>query len=167
MNGLYIRWIGALALGILIGLLGARRYVHDVRAISPERLLNEPSAETVRVLGRVEAGSLVKDPSKGEMVFHLAGEKERLSVRYAGEEPENLRELKTLVIVGRWNRTDGVLEAEKIALIPNYGFVTAAYLVALLPLGFFLFYMERKVAILYTRIKDEKIYQPEESFERQ
>jgi hypothetical protein len=104
----------------------------------------------------------VKDPSGKETRFQLAGERERISVRFMGDDPENLRELKTIVVAGRWDDTARELEGQKITLTPNYGFITAAYLIGLIPMGLFLFNMERKVAILYTRIKEEKVYQPGE-----
>ena len=159
MKGVYLRWGGALALTILIGALGAQRYYQEVAAISPERLLQNPPGQTVRVLGRVEGGSLMKGPSGKETRFQLGGPAEKVPVRFLGDDPDNLRELKTIVVVGRWDGTTRELEAQKIALIPNYGFITAAYLVALIPMGLFLFNMERKVEMLYTQIREEKVYQ--------
>lgn len=95
------------------------------------------------------------------MAFQLSGEGERISVRYRGDDTENLRDLKTLVMIGKWDPTTQIFEGERIGLTPNYGFITAAYLVVLVPLGLFLFGMERKVARLYILIKEEKVYQPE------
>lgn len=160
MKRFYIRWGGVLTIGLIIGLLGMQRYNREVTAISPDRLLRDPPAQPVRVLGRIEAGSLVKEGTA--VTFRLFGENEAIPVSYQGDETESLRELKTLVIEGKWDPSARVLEARKIALIPNYGFVTAAYLVTLIPLGLFLFHMERKVALLYIMIKQEKAYQPEE-----
>lgn len=160
MRGVYLRWGGALALAALIGALGAQRYYQEVATVSPERLLHNPPQETVRVLGRVEGGSLVKDPLGKEARFQLSGEKERIAVHYIGDDSDTLRELKTIVVMGEWNGAAAEFTAKKIALIPNYGFITAAYLIALIPMGLFLFNMERKVALLYTRIKQEKVYQP-------
>lgn len=149
-----------MALGILIGLLGMQRYYRDVNALSPEQLLKEQPIQTVRVLGRIEAGSLAKE--EGGMKFLLSGENEKIPVSYRGEETDSLRELKTLVIGGKWDPSAHRFEAQKISITPNYGFVTAAYLLSLVPLGLFLFHMERKVALLYIMIKQEKVYQPEE-----
>ncbi len=149
-----------MAIGLVIGLLGLQRYHRDVTAISPAQLLREPPAQPVRVLGMIEAGSLKKE--EGRLTFLLSGEGEKVSVSYGSDETESVRELKILVIEGKWDSSARVLEARKISLTPNYGFVTAAYLVALVPLGLFLFNMERKVALLYIMIKQEKAYQPEE-----
>jgi hypothetical protein len=105
--------------------------------------------------------------------FELAGPEADLLVHYDGPADDNLRELKTLVVVGHLNLTgpagsaksDGLdrqrFEAHELDLLPNYGFITAAYLLALVPLALFLFGMERRVALLYTVIKGTTVYQPE------
>lgn len=160
MKWFYIRWGGVLIIAAIIGVLGIQRYDRDVTAISPDRLLRDQPAQTVRVIGMVEAGSILKE--EGAVLFQLSGEGAKIPVRYGGEESENLRDLKTVVIVGTWNPTTKTFDSGKIALVPNYGFVTAAYLISLLPMGFFLFNMERKVAMLYILIKEEKVYQPEQ-----
>ena len=149
-----------MAIGIFIGLLGMQRYYRDVNALSPEQLLREQPIQTVRVLGRIEAGSLMKEETG--MKFLLSGESEKVPVSYRGEETDSLRELKTLVIVGKWDPSAHKFDAQKVSITPNYGFVTAAYLLSVVPLGLFLFHMERKVALLYIMIKQEKVYQPEE-----
>lgn len=165
MKWFYIRWGGVLIIAAIIGVLGIQRYEREVTAISPDRLLRDQPTRTVRVLGMVEAGSISKEGEKGPVSFQLSGGGAKLSVRYLGEDLDNLRDLKTLVVVGKWNATTQTFESEKTALMPNYGFVTAAYLITLLPMGIFLFNMERKVALLYILIKEEKVYQPEESLE--
>lgn len=160
MKRFYIRWGVVFAIGMVIGLLGLQRYYRDVNALSPEQLLREQPAQVVRVIGRIEGGSLVKEESQRK--FLLSGESEKVPVVYRGEETDSLRELKTLVVVGKWDPSAHLLEAQKISMTPNYGFITAAYLLSLIPLGLFLFNMERKVALLYIMIKQEKAYQPEE-----
>lgn len=165
MKWFYIRWGGVLIVAAVIGVLGIQRYYRDVTAISPDRLLRDQPAEAVRVLGMVEAASIVKEGEAGPVAFQLSGEGAKVSVRYTGEASENLRDLKTLVVGGKWNSTSQIFEADKISLVPNYGFITAAYLASLIPMGLFLFNMERKVAMLYILIKEEKVYQPEEQLE--
>ncbi|GEM_PF-986018 len=166
MKWLYIRWGGILLAGLIITVLGAQRYQHEGTTISPEQLLKEQPTETARVLGTVQAGSL---SSSGEgsapayqARFRLSGQKENLSVLYTGEKPDNLRELKSLVVVGRWNASSQKFEAHEIQLLPNFGYVAAAYLIVLIPMGLFLFHMERKVELLYTEIKSAKVYEKEE-----
>lgn len=149
-------------MGVIIGLFAMARYNREVSTIPPERLLAEQPLHTVRVLGLVEAGSLVKGASGEPLHFMLSGGRAQVPVQYRGDDPENLRELKWLVIVGRWDPERRELEAEAISLVPNYGFVTSAYLVTLISLVLFLFHMERRVALLYIMIKGEKAYQPEE-----
>ncbi|MFY9269421.1 MAG: cytochrome c maturation protein CcmE [Candidatus Manganitrophaceae bacterium] len=161
MKWLYLRWGLIFLAAMTVSLFGVRRYDRDVKAISPERLLRARPTEVVRVIGRVEAGTIVKGEGGKPMAFQLSGEGERISVRYRGDDTENLRDLKTLVMIGKWDPTTQIFEGERIGLTPNYGFITAAYLVVLVPLGLFLFGMERKVARLYILIKEEKVYQPE------
>ena len=162
MKTFYLRWGGILAVGLVLGFLGGQRYYREVSAISPGQAFNHPD-QMVRVQGRIEAGSLVVEPLLHKATFEIAGEKEKLPVQFTGDELDNFRELKVIVLLGKWNSSTRRFESQKTALTPNYGFITAAYLVGLIPLGFFLFKMERKVSILYALIKREKIYQPEES----
>jgi hypothetical protein len=102
--------------------------------------------------------------------FELAGQQAHLLVHYDGPADDNLRELKTLVVVGHLAANGAAgsggldkqrFNAHALDLLPNYGFITAAYLLALIPLALFLFGMERRVAILYTVIKETTAYQPE------
>jgi cytochrome c-type biogenesis protein CcmE len=163
---LYVRWAGIAVAGIVIALLGAARYETKVKPITPEQLLGDHPAGTVRMIGLVQPGSLTLAPgaeasSPITATFELVGQSEHLPVRYTGPAEDNLRELKTLVVIGRFDPANRTFEAAEIDLLPNYGFITAAYLVTLLPLGLFLFGMERRVALLYTSIKETTVYQPE------
>jgi cytochrome c-type biogenesis protein CcmE len=170
VKGLYIRWVVVIFVGLVIAWFAAQHYDREVKPITPEALLQTQPVGTVRVIGRVQAGSLTITPpeSRGGPLladFELAGEQAHLAVHYDGPEDDNLRELKTLVVVGHLN--PGVspggrrFEAHEFDLLPNYGFITAAYLLALIPLGLFLFGMERRVALLYTVMKETTVYQPE------
>jgi len=109
----------------------------------------------------VAPGSLMRNTEEGLTHFELSGEGSRIAVQISEDEEEALRELKTVVLVGKWDRTRQVLNAGEVALVPNYGFITSAYLLSLIPLGLFLFQMERKVAMLYITIKEEKVYEAE------
>jgi cytochrome c-type biogenesis protein CcmE len=164
MKDLYVRWGAILLIGIIIALLGVMRYQREVGTVAPEDLLKEPPTARLRVLGTVEAGSLIRE-EPGRIRFRLAGDGEPLSVLYTGKENENLRELKTLVVVGRWNPGTRVFEADELSIVPNYGFITAAYLVGVIPLVLFLFGMERKTRMLYREIKGTSVYKPEEGFD--
>jgi cytochrome c-type biogenesis protein CcmE len=157
----YVRWIVVFlaAFGILV--LGFRHYERELKTISPDQLIREQPSRIVRVRGMVLPGSLTQDASSSRVRFQLGGDKQNLTVQYHGESPENLRELKTLVVIGRWDPTGKVFEGNDIALVPNYGFVAAAYLGGLVPMVLFLFVMERKVALLYQEIRNLKIYEPE------
>ncbi|MFQ5579602.1 MAG: cytochrome c maturation protein CcmE [Nitrospiria bacterium] len=163
MKRLYLRWGGVLLVGLVIILLGLVRYQREVSAFPLEKFLGQKPNQAVRVEGMVVGGSLVKGAPGGPIQFTLADEGAQVPVHYEGEEPENLRELKRLVILGRWDPGEERIEAEGVSVVSNFGFVAWAYLVTLIPMGLFLFNMERKVALLYIMIKEEKVYQPEES----
>ena len=162
MRWFYARWSGLLIGVAIIALLSFRYYEKKLESISPEQLLREQPAGVVRVLGIVQGGSLVTQPPFHEAAFLLSGQGEMISVQYRGEAPENLREIKTLVVIGRWDPSLRQFEAHDIALVPNYGFVASAYLIGIIPMGLFLFSMERRVALLYNTIKDTKLYEPED-----
>ncbi len=158
----YLRWMILMTIFGSISILGAVRYFQEVRTISPKTLLSIQPKETVRLMGMIDAGSFMKATENEPFRFDLSGEGGKVAVTYTGEDPDGLlRELKTIVVIGNWESGDGEFQAKEIALVPNYGFITSAYIFSLVPLAFFLFYMERRVALLYVMIKDEKVYQPE------
>jgi len=193
MKGCYLRWAGIISVALVLAWLAAQHYDREVRAVTPEQLLVARSEGTVRVIGMVQAGSLTIVPQETSAAmppntppptptptppmilaeFELAGQQAHLLVHYDGPADDNLRELKTLVVVGHLtpagapgsassNELDKQrFDAHALDLLPNYGFITAAYLLALVPLALFLFGMERRVAILYTVIKETTAYQPE------
>jgi cytochrome c-type biogenesis protein CcmE len=166
VRGFYLRWGGIALAGLVLAALAAERYQSEVRPITPEQLREGAGSDRTRVIGMVQPGSLVVAPEASpegamEATFELAGPREHLPVHYLGPADDNLRELKTLVVVGRLDQAGGRFEADRLDLIPNFGFVAAAYLAALVPLALFLFLMERRVAVLYTVIKETTAYQPE------
>lgn len=161
MKSFYLRWGVLILVFAVIGFLGLVRYNRDVRTISPKILLAQPSSAGIRLMGMIEAGSL-KGGSEGlPFRFNLSSEASKIPVVFSGDDADTLRALKTIVAVGHWHAEKGVFEAAEIALTPNYGFVTSAYIFSLIPLILFIFSMERRVALLYVMIKEEKVYQAE------
>lgn len=160
MKRFYFRWGGMLLIGLLITIFSAQRYYREVHSLTPEQLLRGQPPKTLRILGRVEAGTLMTEASRQRATFQLAGKEAQIAVLYQGEALETLRELKTLVVVGRWDALHHQFEAHEIDLIPNYGFITAAYL-TMIPMAVFLFMMERRVLLLYNEIRQSKLYEPE------
>ncbi len=159
MKGLYLRWGVLMMVFAVIGFLAISRYNRDVRTISPRVLLSEsPSAEK-RLMGMIDAGSLKRGSDGVPFRFSLSSEGVKASVIFLGDDTESLRDLKTIVVVGRWKAEKGVFEAAEIRLTPNYNFVTSAYVFSLIPLILLIFSMERRVALLYVMIKEEKVYQ--------
>lgn len=113
-------------------------------------------------MGMIEAGTFERGSEDQPTRFVLTGDGTKVTVVFSGEDTdESLRELKTIVALGKWDAEKNQFDASALALDPNYGFVTSAYVFSLLPLAFFLFYMERRVSLLYVMIKEEKVYQSE------
>ena len=84
-----------------------------------------------------------------------------LPVEYQGPPLENIRELKTMVFIGKWDKEANLFRAKDTALMDNFGFVAAAYLIVIIPMVWVLFAMSQRVMVLFKEIKDEKIYEPE------
>lgn len=162
MKGLYIRWTVLVLIFGSITFLGVLRYNREVKTISPAKVSAQGEKSELRLMGMIEAGTFERG-SEGEPTrFVLSGEGEKITVVFSGEDTdESLRELKTIVALGKWEAGKNQFAASALALNPNYGFVTSAYVFSLLPLAFFLFYMERRVSLLYVMIKEEKVYQSE------
>jgi cytochrome c-type biogenesis protein CcmE len=158
---IYFRWAIVLIILGMISIFGTLRYEKEVAAFSTESLLRERPNQVVRVRGTVVPGTLIKGES--ESTFDIEEEKTKMSARYIGQEDDNLRELKLLVLEGIFDSGKMQFSAEKILPNPHYGFVLAAYLISIVPLVFFLFGMERKMILLSILIKEEKGYQPEGS----
>jgi cytochrome c-type biogenesis protein CcmE len=162
MTRLYVQWTVVALAAAAIVFSASRYYDSHLLTVTPEAVLSGGAGSAlVRVQGLVQGGTLTGDVSAGQAAFRLGGDRDAVQVEYNGPSPENLRELKTLVVIGRWDSERRVLLAQDLALLPNYGFVVGAYLVALLPLALFLFLMERRVRLLYAEIKQAKLYEPE------
>jgi hypothetical protein len=144
---------------VLLAFLGARRYCVEVATLPMKRLIAESPSGEVRILGQIVANSIT--PSAEGIRFKLTDQTETLTLLYTGKETDSIRDLKTLVTIGKWDGEK--LVADRTAPRPNYDFVTAAYFVGLIPVALFLFQMERRVEKLYLEIKAEKVYAPEGS----
>jgi len=159
---LYLQWTVITIAAALVAMAAARYYERHLITVTPEAVLEGAAGPgAVRVQGQVAAGTLEGNPEAGRATFHLSGEGAGLRVQYDGPPPENLRELKTLVVVGRWDSDANVFRAHDVALVTNHGFVVGAYLAGFLPIAVFLFAMERRVRALYAEMKRAKLYEPE------
>ena len=161
MTSFYIRWGVVLLVTSVIAFLGFQRYQKDVACLTPDQILQNPSPNKVRVTGIIQGGSLTREDESNRAFFLLQGEEKTLPVRYQGHDTDTLRDLKIIVVTGHLNSGTAEFDGEAISLIPNYGFVAAAYLLGILPTLFFLFLMERKLRLLYTEVKEAKLYEPE------
>ena len=161
MTTFYTKWGAMLLAMIVLSLLTYHHYQQELATLTPQDILRTAPAEEVRLLGMVQGGTLRGNVEGGDAQFDVIEEETSLSVQYHGPPPENLRELKKLVLIGKWSATANLFEAHDIGLVTNYGYVMGAYLIGLLPLALFVFAMSRKVSLLSAEIKESKLYQPE------
>ena len=160
MTNLYIRWGGVLVIATVFIVLTYNHYRDNLASLVPQQVRTEAPTDEIRVLGMVQGGTL-KTRGAGEATFTLLGKSATLPVHYQGPPPDNLRELKILILIGTWNTATQIFEARDIGIVPNYGFIAGAYLLGLLPLALFLFAMTRRVHLLYEEIKASKLYEKE------
>ena len=160
MTNLYIRWGGVCIVAIVLIVLTYTHYRDNLASLVPRQVKQEAPAGEIRVLGMVQGGTL-ETRGAGEATFALLGESASLPVHYEGPPPDNLRELKILILIGTWDADTQVFEARDIGIVPNYGFIAGAYLLGLLPLALLLFAMNRRVNFLYEEIKASKLYEEE------
>lgn len=162
MTSFYVRWGGVLIVALVLSGLTYNHYQHNLATWSPHQVKAQSPGAEVRVRGMVRGGTLAGPVAAGEATFELVESDTAIPVHYQGPPPENLRELKTLILIGTWNPSDNIFEARDIGLVTNYGFVVGAYLIGLIPLAVFLFAMSRRVGLLYEEIKTSKLYEEEE-----
>jgi cytochrome c-type biogenesis protein CcmE len=162
MTGFYARWAFMVGGIILLALMTFQQYQRDLSTISLATVLNSTAtSETVRIQGMVKSGTLSGAVDQGQATFELVDGSTTLPVEYAGPPLENIRELKTMVLIGHLDPETKIFKAKDTALINNFGFVAAAYLIAVLSLGWAIFAMSQRVMVLFKEIKEEKLYEPE------
>ena len=161
MTIFYAKWGAMLVAMSMLSILTYNHFQRDLATVSPQHILGTTPTEEVRLLGMVRGGTLRGNVDAGDAQFEVIEGDTSLPVQYLGPPPENLRELKTLVLIGKWDATAKVFEARDMGLVTNYGYVMGAYLIGLLPLVLFVFTMSRTVSVLYAEIKESKLYQPE------
>ena len=161
MINFYIKWGILLGGAVFLSALIFQNYLENLVAQSPEEILRNSPGGEIRIQGMVKGGTLRGKVEGGEAEFDLIDGKTSLPVLYQGPPPDNLRELKVLILIGTWNADTKIFMARDIGLVTNYGYVLGAYVIGLLPLFILLFMMTRKVSLLYAEIKDSKLYQPE------
>ena len=167
MTWFYTRWAGLVVMALILSVLTYQHHRQNLASVTPEWILtgHSPPPASIRLEGLVKSGSLAGNLQAGQAEFQLVGETATVTVQYDGPPPENLRELKTLVVVGRWDPAEKIFRAQEIALVPNYGFVISAYLVAIFPLVLLVFSMSRKVTFLFQIIKESRLYEPQAEFQ--
>jgi cytochrome c-type biogenesis protein CcmE len=162
MTGLYARWAIMFGGILLLAIMTFQQYQRDLSTISLATVLNSPtSSEPVRIQGMVKSGTLSGDVEEGKATFELIDGPTTLPVEYAGPPLENIRELKTMVLIGQLDPATKTFKAKDTALINNFGFVAAAYLLTVISICWALFAMSQRVMVLFKEIKEEKLYEPE------
>jgi cytochrome c-type biogenesis protein CcmE len=162
MTGFYARWAIMVGGIILLAIMTYHQYQRDLSTISLATVLSSPStSEPVRIQGMVKSGTLSGAIDQGQATFELIEGLITLPVEYAGPPLENIRELKTLVLIGHLDQETRIFKAKDTALINNFGFVAAAYLLTVTVLLGSLFAMGQRVMVLFKEIKEEKLYEPE------
>lgn len=121
------------------------RYVDALASVPPQAFATIAEGGSVRVLGRVRAGSVM--PEGDTLNFVVEGEGGFVQVAYRGPDKEAVRELKNLLVSGR-RLPDGGMAADAVGIAANYGFVTAAYVLALGLLLVFAWMQERAASTL-------------------
>ncbi|UCE63017.1 MAG: cytochrome c maturation protein CcmE [Nitrospirota bacterium] len=166
MTSFYARWAALIVIALILSGLTYQHYQQNLASVTPEWIVKNNSSPTpsIRLEGMVKSGSLSGNLDEGQAEFQLVGDSANVAVHYNGSPPENLRELKTLIVVGQWDPAQQVFRAREIVLVTNYGFVVSAYLVAMIPLILLVFSMSRKVTSLFQVIKESKLYEPQAEF---
>jgi cytochrome c-type biogenesis protein CcmE len=138
-----IRWLVVVSMLGMVAALGYQRYRDDVAHLAPADLAAVEAGRSLRVLGRIKAGSLVA--SGGEKAsFVLEGDGTQVRVMYHGPDLDTLRELKTVLVSGVRQPDGGVL-AGQVTIAPNYGYIAAAYALVTVTLLLFAFATECRV----------------------
>jgi cytochrome c-type biogenesis protein CcmE len=147
---------------ILLAIMTFQQYQRDLSTISLATVLHSAAnSEPVRIQGMVKSGTLTGAIEQGQATFELIDGSTTLPVEYAGSPLENIRELKTMVLIGHLDQETKTFKAKDTALINNFGFVAAAYLVTVITLCWAIFAMSQRVMVLFKEIKEEKLYEPE------
>jgi len=162
MTWFYARWVLTGGIALLLTVLTYQDYQRRLSTIPLQTIVTgAPSSEPVRIQGMVKSGTLAGNVEQGQATFEFTEGPVTVPVDYQGPPPENLRELKVLVLKGRWDSQAKVFQAEDTALVNNYGYVAAAYGVSCLAIVWMLFAMSQRVMVLFKEIKESKLYEPE------
>ena len=162
MTWFYTRWALVGAVALILAFLTYQDYQRRLSTIPlPSMVSASPSGKPVRIQGMVKSGTLNGNIEQGEATFEFTNGPITVPVTYQGPPPENLRELKVLVLKGQWDPQTQVFKAHDTALVNNYGYVVAAYSISILVLSWMLFAMSQRVMVLFKEIKESKLYEPE------
>lgn len=145
-----INWLVVALLMLAVAGFAYDRYLRDVAAVPPQAFAAMAEGASVRVMGRVQAGSV--KPEGDALSFVLEEGGASIRVVYRGPDQDMARELKTLLVSGR-RLPDGSMAADGMAIAANYGYITAAYGLAIGLLFAFAWAQERAVRGMEKRLE--------------
>ena len=118
------RWLLVVIMLGTVTALAFQRYQNEVASVTPTEFGAMAASQPLRVLGRVQAGSL--KIAAGGASFILESEGAQVNVLYQGPDLDTLRELKTILAHGK-KQADGSLNADVVSIAPNYAFIAGAF----------------------------------------
>ena len=103
MTSLYVRWVILFIVAVILGILTYDHYQKNLAAWVPSQVQTQQPTQQIRVLGMVQGGTLKGNVNAGHATFQLIENEIAIQVHYKGPKPDNLRELKTMILIGKWN----------------------------------------------------------------
>lgn len=151
MTGFKARnWLAVAILMMAVVGFAYDRYLCAAASVPPQTFAAMAEDDSVRVLGRVQAGSVKLE---GETLsFALEEGGTSIQVAYRGPDKDMVRELKALLVFGK-RLPDGSMAAGGVSSAANYSFIAAAYGLALGLLLLFAWMQERAVRIMEKRLE--------------
>lgn len=151
MTGFRTRnWLAVAVMMLAVIGFAYDRYLCAVASVPPQVFATMAEGASVRVLGRVQAGSVKREGDNLRFVLEDGGA--AIQVSYRGPDQDMVRELKTLLVFGK-RLPDGSMEAGGVSIAANYDFITAAYVLGIGLLLAFAWVQERAVRIMERRLE--------------
>jgi cytochrome c-type biogenesis protein CcmE len=126
IRSVFVGWLLAAAALAGISALTYERYQRELAWVAPSEIQRHVPGTDVRVLGRIQPGSLARDDAAGQARFVLEHEGAAVTVAYRGPDADLLRELRTIVAtVSAYDGTTA--QAHEVQGAPNFAYIAWAY----------------------------------------